>query len=148
MKNQTSRYGFITATMAVALCPLSAQAAEVAKTAVAVSYPQVMQMTIGLVIVLGLIYFGSYFLRRINHGGKWGLNQSVKVISVTALSVREKVVLLEAQGQHILIGLAPGCVRTLHVFEKNQKPSSVKDETDQTHFSQYLKGVLQSGEGK
>lgn len=68
-----------------------------------------------LVLVFVCLFAVVYFLKRFN-GGSVGSASALRVIGSASVGQREKVVLLEVGGEQLLIGVAPGAVRTLHVL--------------------------------
>lgn len=75
-------------------------------------------MVIGLAAVLGLILAIAWLLKRFPavSGPRSG---PVRIIGGAALGQRERIVVVEVGGTWLLIGVAPGQVRTLHTMPKN-----------------------------
>lgn len=73
------------------------------------------ETAIGLVIVLGLIGALAWGLRRFGRVPLGGRG-AVQVLGGVSLGSRERAVLLSVQGTRLLVGVAPGQVRTLHVL--------------------------------
>ncbi len=69
-----------------------------------------------LLVVFICLFAVIFFLRRVNRIGP-GAAGPLQVIGSANLGHREKVVLLQAGDQQLLLGVAPGTVRTLHVLE-------------------------------
>ncbi len=68
-----------------------------------------------LLLVFICLFAVVYFLRRFN--GVGGASGSVlRVLGSASVGQREKVVLIDAGGEQLLLGVAQGSVRTLHVF--------------------------------
>lgn len=67
----------------------------------------------GLLLILCLILGGAWLFKRYGHlpmGGK-GV---IKVLGGVSVGARERVVLIEVDNTRLLLGVAPGHVRTLH----------------------------------
>ena len=67
----------------------------------------------GLLLILFLILGGAWLFKRYGHlpmGGK-GV---IKMLGGISVGAREKVVLIEVENVRLLLGVAPGHVRTLH----------------------------------
>ncbi|MEJ2691619.1 MAG: flagellar biosynthetic protein FliO [Candidatus Thiodiazotropha sp.] len=67
----------------------------------------------GLLLILGLILGGAWLFKRYGNlpmGGK-GV---IKVLGGASVGARERVVLIEVENVRLLLGVAPGHVRTLH----------------------------------
>ena len=76
-----------------------------------------LQMFFGLFIVVGLIFGMAWFMRRM--GKMHGMSTAdLKVMGGVSVGQRERVVLLQAGETQLLIGVAPGEIRTLHVLDK------------------------------
>lgn len=82
----------------------------------AVSFASVLQMITGLGAVLALIFAGAWMLRR--YGRMQGVShEQLRVVGGINLGQRERIVIVQAGSYRLLIGVAPGCIRTLHVLE-------------------------------
>jgi len=72
-----------------------------------------LQTTGGLLLILLLIFGGAWLFKRYGNlplGGK-GM---VKVLGGASVGARERVVLVEVENTRLLLGVAPGQVRTLY----------------------------------
>ena len=76
---------------------------------------QLGQMVLGLAVVLGLIGAAAWFLRR--HPRLRGAEGAIKVVGGPPLGARERLLLVEVEGERLLLGVAPGRVQTLHRCE-------------------------------
>jgi flagellar protein FliO/FliZ len=70
-----------------------------------------------LLVVFICLFAVIYLLRRVNRVGG-GSNAALRVIGSASVGQREKVVLIEAGKEQLLLGVAQGSVRTLHVFSE------------------------------
>ncbi len=78
------------------------------------------QMLFGLALVLGILAASVWLLKRFASPVRGsGL---LRVLGVTAVGPREKVVLLEVGEKVLMLGVTPNNVRTLHVFERDELP--------------------------
>lgn len=78
-----------------------------------------------LLLVFVCLFAVVFLLRRFNRvGGNGG--SILRVLGSTSVGQREKIVLLDAGGEQLLIGVAQGSVRTLHVF-----PQPIVDVTSE-----------------
>jgi len=75
-----------------------------------------LQVIGSFVLVIVLLFGALLFLRRFNGVGR-SLGGKMQVISSIGLGQRERAVLLQVGEQQILVGVAAGNVRTLHVFD-------------------------------
>lgn len=96
-----------------------------------------------LLLVFGCI-FGLVFLVKKMNGIAPSQKSPVRIIGVTRVGSREKIVLLEAGNQQLLIGVCPNSIRTLHTFAE---PVIDSTKTDQKtlDFSALLGSAFTSG---
>ena len=75
-----------------------------------------LEITIALLLVVGIIAALAWFARRAR-GGLFGSRHSrIQVLANQSLGVKESVVLVRVGDTDILVGVAQGSVRPLHVF--------------------------------
>ena len=106
--------------------PFSVLAAEpVANTAAAVAPAvssgvagQLTQLVLGLLLVLGLIFFLAWLLRRVQQAGPAGKGQVIELIGSRALGPRDRLMLVQVGNEQILLGLSPGSITALHVLKE------------------------------
>jgi flagellar protein FliO/FliZ len=84
---------------------------------------------IGLLLVLGLIAALAWGLRRFGRVPLGGRG-AVQVLGGVSLGNRERAVLLSVDGTRLLVGVAPGQVRTLHVLGKTGQQDDFAAELD------------------
>ena len=87
----------------------------------------VLSLAFIILLIIGLGWLVKKF-NAVNIGGKG----AIQILAGVSLGNRERVVLLEANGQKLLLGVAAGGIRTLHTYDKNDKPedSSFEDIMD------------------
>ena len=108
---------------AIILLALLAPAATAQEAAPAVAASSLftgdylLQVIGSFVLVIVLLFGALLFLRRFNGIGR-SLGGKMQVISSIGLGQRERAVLLQVGEQQILVGVAAGNVRTLHVFDE------------------------------
>ena len=128
--------------------PLSALAAEPVVSAAATAAPavsagvggQLMQLVMGLLLVLGLIFALAWLLRRVQSTGT-RQGQVIELISSRALGARDRLVLVQVGNEQILLGLTPGRITPLHVLkEPVQVPDTAQKATPE--FAKRLMEVL------
>ncbi|MCW8886933.1 MAG: flagellar biosynthetic protein FliO [Motiliproteus sp.] len=97
-----------------------------------------MQLILGLGLVIVLIFALAWFARRV--GGVSGFNHpQLKVVATLAMSTRERVVLVQAGKQQMLLGVAPGRVNLLHSFDE---PIIDPQVTPVSQFADRLKDAM------
>lgn len=74
-----------------------------------------LQVTLALAAVLAAVFVFGWLLRRFRGAARPGVAR-IEVLAETALGTRERAVLIRVGPQQLLVGVAPGHLRTLHVF--------------------------------
>ena len=131
------------------LLPFTALAAEPAAQAVTPMASsgmagQLVQLLLGLLLVIGLIFLLAWLMRRVQQFGPRGGQQVIKVVASQALGPRDRLVLVQVGGEQILLGLTTGRIAPLHVLKE---PVHLPDgEPASTEFAQRLMEVLGKGQ--
>ncbi|WP_095127768.1 flagellar biosynthetic protein FliO [Pseudomonas sp. Irchel s3h14] len=129
--------------------PFSVMAAEPVATAASAAAPavssgvagQLTQLVFGLLLVLGLIFFLAWLLRRVQQAGPAGKGQVIELIGSRALGPRDRLMLVQVGNEQILLGLSPGTITALHVLkEPVQVPSGTEKATPE--FAQRLMELM------
>ncbi|MFJ2324171.1 flagellar biosynthetic protein FliO [Pseudomonas sp. NPDC087817] len=142
---------FLWALLALPLSVLAAEpaathaaAAPVAATAPMVNSGvagQLTQLVFGLLLVLGLIFFLAWLLRRVQQAGPAGKGQVIELIGSRALGPRDRLMLVQVGNEQILLGLSPGTITALHVLkEPVEVPGTSEKATPE--FAQHLLKIL------
>lgn len=76
-----------------------------------------LQMFFGLFIVVGLIVGMAWFMRRMSNMSGMATG-NLKVLGGVSVGQRERIVLVQAGDTQLLVGVAPGEIRTLHVMDE------------------------------
>jgi len=79
--------------------------------------PAVLQTLAGLAIVLALIFALAWMSKRLS-GGALGSHKFMKILAVQPLGTKEKILLVEVGGQQMMLGVTPGRISMLHVFDE------------------------------
>ena len=79
---------------------------------------QLTQLVFGLLLVLGLIFFLAWLLRRVQQAGPAGKGQVIELIGSRALGPRDRLMLVQVGNEQILLGLSPGTITALHVLKE------------------------------
>jgi len=117
--------------------PVAAVAAPVVGGGVA---GQLTQLVLGLLLVLGLIFFLAWLLRRVQQAGPAGKGQVIELIGSRALGPRDRLVLVQVGNEQILLGLTPGTISALHVLKEPVQVSGTEQATPE--FAQRLMELL------
>jgi len=75
------------------------------------------QLTLGLLLVLGLIVAIAWVLKRSGRV-QMGAGGGLRILGGLSMGTRERVVLLQVGDTQLLVGVAPGRIQTLHVLNK------------------------------
>lgn len=92
-------------------------AAEKANTSIATPPVMLGQVALALIFVVGTILLLAWILKKLGHGGGTH-SRAMRVVASLPLGTREKAALIQVGDQQILVGIAPGRVSCLHVFEE------------------------------
>lgn len=129
------------------MLPFSVLAAEPVATAAAAPVVgssgvagQLAQLVLGLLLVLGLIFFLAWLLRRVQQAGPAGKGQVIDIVGSRALGPRDRLVLVQVGNEQILLGLSPGTITALHVLKEPVQVPSAEQATPE--FAQRLMELL------
>ncbi|WP_177410783.1 flagellar biosynthetic protein FliO [Pseudomonas sp. LB-090624] len=97
---------------------------------------QLAQMVFGLLLVVGLIFFLAWLLRRLQSTAVKG-GQVIEIVGSRAIGPRDRLLLVQVGKEQILIGHTPGSIEALHVLaEPVQVTESARQATPE--FAQRL----------
>ncbi len=99
------------------------------------------QMFFGLILVLGLIIGMAWLVRRMG-SFQQSSHGALQILGGLTLGQRERIVLVQVGDKQLLIGLAPGQIRTLHVLEQLVDVNYSKTEGG-ISFAERLQSVVQ-----
>ena len=130
---------------ALFLAPLTLLAAE--QPAPAVTTPlastdvggQLVQLMLGLLVVVGLIFALAWLLRRVQQIGPRG-NQVIKLVASQALGPRDRLLLVQVGEEQILLGISAGRISPLHVLKEPVQVPGAEPATPE--FAQRLMELL------
>jgi flagellar protein FliO/FliZ len=103
------------------LLPQLARAADAPAAAVPQDGTGLLRATLGLAVVLALIFAVGWVMRRLAPMRAGG--NALRVIAAQALGARERVVVVEVGDQWIVVGVAPGSVRGLATLPRGSLPA-------------------------
>src|SRR5690554_5259776 len=99
---------------------------------------QMLQLGLGLLVVVGLIFLLGYVMRRVGPLAPQG-GQHIRLISSYPMGPRDRLALVEVGGQQLLLGISPGRITTLHVLEE---PVTDDAEAGGGDFARKLQAML------
>ena len=74
------------------------------------------RVTLAMILVLGAVLATAWLTRRMRAVGG-ASSAGIEVLAQVSLGARERAVLLRVNGRQVLVGVAPGNVRALHVLD-------------------------------
>lgn len=107
-----------------------------------------LSMTVGLLLIIVLIFALAWLLRRFGQGGLFMQQKSIKIVAALALGTRERIVVVDVGGKQILLGVTAREINTLYVFD--EPVIDAESLPASSEFSRKLMAVLnkKSGGGK
>ena len=102
-----------------------------------------LQMFFGLFIVVALIFAMAWFMRRM--GSMNGMAAgNLKVLGGISVGQRERIVLVQAGETQLLVGVAPGEIRTLHVMDEPITTQIEPNSKDSSGFAEKLHAAIKN----
>lgn len=98
----------------------------------------IMQMLLGLAFVIVLIFVLGWFYRRFGTPGA-SSNSDFRIVAGLSMGQRERVVMLQVGQHQILLGVGPGHVEKIHVFDE---PVITESSSSGGSFSESLAKVI------
>ncbi|WP_020209478.1 flagellar biosynthetic protein FliO [Gilvimarinus chinensis] len=98
---------------------------------------QLFSVFLGLAAVIALIFILAWLVKRT--GGGWVKSQHLKVVASVALGTRERLILVDAGGTQLLLGVTAHSINQLHVFAE---PIVSDDEASSPDFAAKLAEFL------
>ncbi|WP_242472394.1 flagellar biosynthetic protein FliO [Ectothiorhodospira mobilis] len=100
-----------------------------------------LQLVLGLGVVIAAILVLGFVLRRT--GGVGGrLSGEFRVLGSVSLGARERMVLVQVGEQQLVLGVAPGQVRTLHVLDQPLEPRGTAAPAGEESFTARLRAAM------
>ena len=98
-----------------------------------------LQMLFGLALVLGLLFAGVWFLRKLS-GTNGPANSLARVISATPVGTRERVVIVELGSTWLVLGVTPNSINTL--AEMPRQPLPPGGRPTPPNFADWLRNTM------
>ncbi len=111
---------------------------------VAMSSGSILQVIFSLLLVLAAVVLVAWILKRINLP-QHAAGNLLKVQATVAVGQRERIVLVEINDTWLVVGVAPGQVRTLHSMPKAELPETQMSMATRTNgkFQDWLKQMME-----
>lgn len=104
-----------------------------------VSSGSFLQAMLGLSLIIALLFLFAFLARKFL-GGKGFGQGGMKLLGGIALGPRERIVLVEAGDQWLVVGIVPGQIRTLHTMPRGEL--SKDTQPDLPPFSHWMKQMM------
>ena len=101
------------------------------------------QAMLALVLIIGLLFGMAWLAKKLNGGKGFGAG-GLKVIGGINLGPRERIFLVEAGEEWLVIGIVPGQIRTLHTLPKGQLPPDLSQNMPTPKFVEWLKAAKEN----
>lgn len=103
-------------------------------------------VVIGLAFIVFLIFALAFLFRKFGNAGV-GMGGLIKVVAAMSLGGRDRIALISVGQKQMLLGISPGRIATLHVFEEAIEDAAVANVMGQSQnsgseFSKKLQGLL------
>ena len=98
------------------------------------------KLAIALVVVLAVFWLFARVLRQFQ-GYKGGMHQGLKIVGALSVGQREKIIVVQAGDEQLVLGVTSSQINTLHILDKpllQNLPS-----TDSGDFKKKLNAALQ-----
>ena len=97
------------------------------------------EMLLWLAVVVAFILVCAWAYRRLS-GGMLSVSGAIRVRSVISVGNRERIALIEVGDKQLLVGVCPGQINTLHVFDEPVLPA--QGEGEPGAFASKLQSLL------
>ena len=102
-----------------------------------------LKMFLGLTAVVALIFILAWLSRKMKLVQNFASGYQIKNLASLSLTSREKICLIEVGDKQMLVGVAPGNINSLHVFESKIEIDGDSDvDASNNPFSKHLKRAL------
>jgi flagellar protein FliO/FliZ len=108
-------------------------------TAPSSSLMSIAQVSLALAFVIGLIVFSAWLVRRLSLL-PMSNGQTLRVVSGVMVGSKERVVVVEVEGNWLVLGVTPSAVNLLHTMDA---PEQVETAQVVSPFAARLAAVLQ-----
>jgi flagellar protein FliO/FliZ len=105
----------------------------------------IMDVLLGLAFIIILIFFLAWAFKKFG-SGSLGLGGLIKVVAAMSLGGRDRIALISVGDKQLLLGISPGRIATLHVFDEPIKTVSSMEKLTAAkgEMPQDFAGKLQS----
>ncbi len=104
---------------------------------------QLVQVLGSLGVVLALVLALAWLAKRLSRS-RTIQTRGLRLVGGISLGAKERLVLIQVGEQQLLVGVAPGCIQTLHVLEQ----PLTGEARAMPGFSEKLSELLEQGQGR
>lgn len=97
-----------------------------------------LKLSLSLIFIVGLILACAWLVRRMSGGAGFN-HRHMKVLSILPLGSREKLMLVKAGDEYLLLGVTPHSINTLHRYDE---PVDLAETHFSSPFADRMKGLL------
>lgn len=127
----------------VLLLPFFSQSIHAAETKIVaepVSVGSVLQMSLGLLFVVLLIFMISWLVKRVSGFSVYS-SPHLKIISGLHVGQKEKILLLQVSDKQMLVGVTPYSIRTLCELENNIVSDDIEIKSNASFSEKLIQAV-------
>lgn len=118
-------------------------AAETGLTSSGVDSMAFVKMFVGLIVTIGVILLLAWLSRKTRLLHSFSSGHQIKTLASLSLTSREKLCLVEVGDKQILIGVAPGHVNQVHVFDEPiPLPETEQQSVESSAFADQFKQAM------
>ena len=106
-----------------------------------VSISYILQILSSFVAVILFILVIAWLMKKSGRFGASG-NKAISIVSSMSLGMREKIVVVNVEGVNIVVGVAPGQIRTLYVLGENPPKEQIETDKNGEGFGRIMGSFL------
>ncbi len=104
-------------------------------------YGEVTRVLGSLMVVIFIIFFLAYFLKKLKVGQQFSIDGPIKVVATLPVGTKEKLILVQVGEEQILVGMSAQGLQPVHTLKKPVDVALAQSDS-KFMFSEQLKKVL------
>lgn len=121
---------------------LARAAGQAASPPSAISVWNLLQVLFGLGVVLIAVLLAAWVLKRLQPSS-WGGQGPLRVLATLPVGARERVVLIKAGEEQLLIGVTANQINSLHVLSKTIDEDTLRAADPLPNFPEWLRQAME-----
>lgn len=101
---------------------------------------EIVNTGLSLLLIVAAIMALAWIYTRLQ-GGRARNGDVIRIVAAQPLGAKERVMLVDVAGQHLLIGVTASQIRTLHVLD--EPVTATAPATESSGFAERLRGIVQ-----